>query len=111
ERAPRAQGLQQNFLILLGDGLIQPALLRRLRQQLGDLALEIRFHGADALRRAAESARGVEIGVVIELDEGFQRDVEPLAVIQQRAVVIWNSPRAGIDVEYVLEFAFLGEAA
>ena len=111
ECAPGAQRLQQDFLILLGDGFVEPALFGGLRQQLGDLALEIRLHAADTLRRAVEGACGVQIGVVIELDEGFQRDIEPPAIIEQRTMMIGNPPRAGIDVEPVLEFAFLGEAA
>ena len=47
------------------------------------MALKIGLDVANALRLAAERRRGVEQGVVIELDERFERDAEPLAVIEQ----------------------------
>src|SRR5262249_40939113 len=49
--------------------------------------------------------------VVIELDKGFEHHVKPLAVIQQRAVMIGNPPRPGVEVEAVVEGAGLLEAA
>ena len=64
-----------------------------------------------ALRHTIEGAGGVKIGIVIELDERLERDVQPPAVIEQRAVVIGNPPRARIDVEPLLEFAGLHRAA
>src|SRR5207245_212035 len=68
-------------------------------------------HRADALRRPAERARGVEESVVVELVERLERDVEPPAIVEQRAVVIGNAPGAGIDVEPLGELAGLGGAA
>jgi len=55
------------------------------------------------LRRAAERALRVQEGVVIELIERLERDAEPPAIVQQRAVVIGNAPRARIEIEAVLE--------
>src|SRR5215471_21694883 len=49
----------------------------------------------------------MQIGVVVELDEGLERDVEAFAVIKQRAMVIGNPPRARIDVQSLLELASL----
>ena len=103
ERAPGPQRLQQNLLVLLGDGLVQLALLRHFREQLGNLSLEIGLDRADPLRLAAERARGVEQRVVIELDERLERDAEAPAIIQQRAMVIGNPPRTRIDIEALLE--------
>ncbi len=48
---------------------------------------------------------------MIELDERLERDVEPPAIIEQRAVVIGNPPGPGIDVEPRLELAGLRRAA
>src|ERR1700754_44422 len=49
--------------------------------------------------------------VMIELDEGLQRHIQPLAVIQHGVVVIGNPPWPRIDVESLLEFAGLRGAA
>src|SRR5262249_3396865 len=53
----------------------------------------------------------MQIGVVIELNERFERDVQWLAIIEQRAVMIGNPPWTGIDVEPRCERAGLGVAA
>ena len=87
--------------------LVELALLRDLGEQLGDLALEIRLDVAEALRLAAERALRVQIGVVVDLDEGLERDAEPPAVIEQRVVVIGDAPRAGIEIEALVELAGL----
>src|SRR6185312_9901915 len=111
ERAPGAQRLQENLLILLAHGLVELALLGDLGEQLRYPSLKVGLHRADALRRAAKGARGVKIRVVIELDEGLERNVEPLAVVEQRAMMIGNAPRTRIEVEPRLEVAILGGAA
>ena len=111
QRAPLAQRLEQDLLIFLGNDLVEPTLLRDLGEQFGHLTLEIRLDAAEALRLAAEGTRRVQIGVVVELDEGFQRHVEPAAVIEQCAMMMGNPPRAGIEVEPLLELAGLLEAA
>src|SRR6185312_4746852 len=49
--------------------------------------------------------------VVVDDREGLERDIELLAVIQQRDVVIGNAHRTGIDVEALVELAMLGETA
>src|SRR5262245_48422558 len=53
----------------------------------------------------------MQIGIVVELNEGLERDVETLAVVEQRAVVIGNPPWTGIDVESLFELASLRDAA
>ena len=75
------------------------------------MPLKIGLDVANALRLAAERRRGVEQGVVIELDEGFERDAEALAVIEQGAVMIRNSPRPRIEIEAFLKVAGLRRAA
>jgi hypothetical protein len=46
----------------------------------------------------------------IELDKRLKRDAKPLAVVEQRAMVVGNPPRTGIDIEALVEFAGLFEA-
>src|SRR5271168_5667501 len=75
------------------------------------MALKIGLDIADALRSAAERIRVVQQRVVIELDERLKRDTEPLAIIQQRAMVIGNAPGPRIEIEALFEFAGLGRAA
>ena len=111
ERAPAAQRLEQDLLVLLGHGIVEMALIGGLAEQLGDAAVEIGGDCAIALRLAAERVVRVDIGVVIDLNERLERDFEALAIIEQRAVVIGNAPRAGIDVEAGIEGAILREAA
>ena len=82
QRAPRFERLQQDLLVFRRDRFIEPALRGRLGEQLGDLPLEIGFDVANALRLAAERARGMQQRIVIELDERLERDVEALAVIE-----------------------------
>ena len=48
---------------------------------------------------------------MIELDEGLERDAEALAIIEQGAVMIGNSPRPGIEIEAFFEVAGLRRAA
>ena len=75
------------------------------------MALKIGLDVANTLRLAAERIRGVEQGVVVELDEGFERDAEALAVIEQGAVMIGNSPGTRIEIEAFLKAAGLCRAA
>src|SRR5207237_6798224 len=49
--------------------------------------------------------------VIIELNEGFERNPEAPAIVEQRAVVIGNSPRPGVDIQTAFEVAGLREAA
>ena len=71
-------------------------MLRRLRQQFGDLPLKIGFDLPNALRLSAERIRPVQKRVVIELDERLQRNTETFAIIEHRAMVIRNPPRSRI---------------
>ena len=48
---------------------------------------------------------------MIELDEGFEGDAEALAIIEQGAVMIRNSPRPRIEIKAFLEAAGLRRAA
>ncbi len=57
-------------------------MLRDLGEQFRDLSLEIGLDVADPLRDATETLGRMQIGVVIELEERFERDVQPPAVIQ-----------------------------
>ena len=54
---------------------------------------------------------GMQKGVVIELDERLERDVEAFAVIKDGAMVIGNPPRPRIEIKSLFEFAGLLEAA
>ena len=49
--------------------------------------------------------------IVIELNERLQLDVQPAAVIKQRAMMIGNPPRPGIEIEARREIAGLSEAS
>src|SRR5450432_1758413 len=49
--------------------------------------------------------------VVIQLNEGLERYAEPAAIVEQRVVVIGNSPRPRIEIEAGVEFASLSGAA
>src|SRR5258705_10841253 len=44
---------------------------------------------------------------MIELDEGFEGDAEALAIVEQGAVMIRNSPRSRIEIKAFLEAAGL----
>ena len=111
ERAKRAQRLEQDRLILLRHRVVERALLCRLGEKLGDAAIEIGFDVADALRLAVESASGMQIGVVVELDEGLERDPETAAIVQDCVMMIGNAPRPRIEIEAGVELARLRRAA
>ena len=111
QRAPVLHRRQQDFLVLLGDGLVQCALLGGLGQKFGDLAVEVRLDVAIALRLAAERVGGMDIGVVVDLGEGLQRHAQPVDVMQDALVVIGQAPGAGIDVLAGIELDMLGGAA
>src|SRR5207302_1765870 len=74
------------------------------------MALKIRLDVTNALRLAGERIRSMEQGVMIELDEGFEGDAESLAIIEQGAVMIRNSPRSRIEIKAFLEAAGLRRA-
>src|ERR1035441_3343422 len=82
-----------------------------LGQKLRNMALIVGLDGAEALRLAAEGVAAVNVGVVVNLDERFERQPEQLAIIQHAAVVIRNSPRARVDVKTRVELAFLRGSA
>src|SRR5437868_11444277 len=66
---------------------------------------------AVALRLAAERVLGMEIRVVVDVNEGLERDGKPLAVVENSPVVVRNAPRAGIEIKPLVEFATLREPA
>src|SRR5260370_35253083 len=49
--------------------------------------------------------------VVVQLLEGLQLDAQTLAIVEQSVVVIGNAPRAGIEIQVLVELAFLRRAA
>ena len=111
ERAPSLQRLEKFLPILLAHRGIEGTLLGGLRQQLGHMALVIRFDLAIAPRLTAERTTVMQIRVVVDLDERFQRNAEPLAVIEHAAMVVRDPPRAGIDIKVFIELAMLGRPA
>ena len=111
ERAQRAQRFQQDFLILLRHRIVEPALFRRLGEEFRHAAVVIGLDVADALRLAAERVGGMQPGVVIELDEGLERNPETAAIVEDRIVVIGDAPRPRIEIEAGVEFACLRRAA
>lgn len=92
------------------DGIVELALVRRLRQQLGDVTGEVSLNVTITLRSAAKGIRRVEIGVVIDLDERLKRDAEALAIVEQTAMVERDPPRPGIEIEPGIEAALLHRA-
>ena len=80
-------------------------------QQFGHHALIVRAIRTIALRLAAERMLRMQIGVVVDLHERFQRDAQHAAVVQQILVMMRNPPRARIDVQALVEFAMLGGSA
>src|SRR6516162_5055507 len=111
ERAPLAQRLQQQLLVLRRDRLIELVLAHRLGEELGYAAVEVRQYVAQTLRLAAKGILGVQISVVVDLDERFETDAQAPAVIEDSAVVIGNAPGPGIEVEVLVERAGLLKAA
>ncbi len=112
--APQSRSaLQQDLLVFLGYQPVELALLAGdLGQQLRRLALKIRLDAADSAAAAPpKAARRVQTGVVVDLNEGLERHAEPLAVIEQCAMMIGDPPRAGVDIVPLLELAVLGLAA
>src|SRR5438874_6184449 len=68
---------------------------------------EIGNHVARALRSAAQRVATMDVCIVVDVNEGFERHPEPFAIIQQRAVMIRNAPRTGVEIESGIEFAAL----
>src|SRR5712671_6510143 len=72
------------------------------------MPLQVCLDLADSLRLAAERTGAVQQRIMIELDERLERDAEPLAIIQNRAVMIRNAPGPRIEIEPFLKAAGLG---
>ena len=98
ERAPGAQPLEQTLAVFGSHRCIERALPGGFRQQFRNVAVQVGLHVPVALRLAAERVAVVDVGVEIELDEGFQCDAQPPAVVEDRMVVVRNAPWARIDV-------------
>ena len=75
------------------------------------MAVIVGLDRAETLRLAAKGLAAVHVGVVVDLQEGLERDAEPLAVTEHAAVVIRQPPGTGIDVETGIKLALLGYAA
>ncbi len=84
---------------------------RGLCQQLGNMAVVVCLDGAQALRLAAKCLATMQVGVVIDLHEGFERDSKPLAVTEHSAMVIRQPPRTRIDVQVRIKSALLSLSA
>src|SRR5229473_8321540 len=53
----------------------------------------------------------MKIGVVIDLNEWFKWDIQPLRIVQHRMVIVGNTPWPRIDVKATVELAPLRGAA
>ena len=62
------------------------------------MAIDIGLHMAKALGLARQGLAVVQIGVVVDLVEGFELDAKALVVIQHRMVVVGHAPGAGVEV-------------
>ena len=111
ERTPILQRIEKDLGVLFRHRMIELVRVDHLRQKLGDHAVEIGLHGPVTLRLTAEGALRVQVGVVVDLDEGLERDAEALAVIEQRPMVIGDAPGTGIEVEALVEVTILSGAA
>lgn len=98
QHAPGLQALQQALLVFLADALVQCALVGGLGEQLGYMAIDIGLHMAKALGFAGQGLAVVQIGVVVDLVEGFELDAEALVVVQHRMVVVGHAPGAGVEI-------------
>jgi hypothetical protein len=111
ERAPAFQRFEQLLAVFGRDSLVEAALFRDFRKKLGDMAVKVCVDMAIALRLAAKRLGRMQLGVVVDLHESLELDAEPLAVSEHRMVVVWDAPRAGIEIKALVEFALLFEAA
>ncbi len=75
------------------------------------MSLVVGLDRAIALRLAAKGACAVQVGVVVDLKERFQRHTQPLGVMHHAVMMVRNAPWAGIDVQILVEFALLGGTA
>ena len=98
EQAPFAQRFLQAVTVFGAQFGIKPLVVDRLGEQFGDVAVPICCQFAIALRLATERLGIMHQRLVVELDKGFQRDAERLAIMQDGAVVIGNAPRPGIEI-------------
>src|SRR5436190_20361352 len=106
--APRSERFQQDLAILRCNRFIETALMCRLGKKLREIPLEIGLDFADALGSATERAGSVQKRIVIELNERLDRDIEALAVIEHRTMMIGNSPGPGVEIKPLLELTGLG---
>ena len=110
ERAGDPQRFEQDLLVLLRDLLVERALIDALCKEFGYVAVIIGRDMAVALRLAVEGFCRVQIGVVVDLDEGLELDAETLAVVEHRVVMIGDAPGDWIEIEPLVEPDFLREA-
>ena len=106
-----AQRVQKLRPVFGRHGRVERVVVRRLGQQLGDMPLIVGLDGAQPLRLTAERLAVVQVGVVVQLHERLERDPETLAVTEHPVMVVRKSPRTRIDVQTLVEAAFLGNAA
>ena len=99
--------MEKYFLVLPRDRLVKLALHGTFGEKLRHMAAEIGLHLAIALGLAPKRLGGVQHGVVIDDLECLERNVEALAIVQNREVVIRQSHRTGIEIEAGIELAAL----
>src|SRR4029077_11744180 len=107
----RPQRLKKDFAILRRHRIVERPLFRGFGEELGDASVVIGFDVPDALRLPVERAGGMQIVVMVELDERLERDPEAAAIVQNRVMMIGNAPRARIEIEATVELTRLRCAA
>ena len=80
-------------------------------EQFGDIALIVGLHLPESLRLATESLRGMQVCVVIDLDERLERYLQAFGIVEYTLVVIRNAPRPWVQVKPVCKIAVLGGTA
>src|SRR2546421_6534 len=61
----------------------------------------------EPLRLSAEGVPGMDPGVVVDLNEGFECDAKTPAIIEQRVMMIGDAPRPWVEIEPGVELAAL----
>src|SRR2546421_11726409 len=61
----------------------------------------------EPLRLSAQGVPGMDPGVVVDLNEGFECDAQAPAIIEQRVMMIGDAPRPWVEIEPSVELAAL----
>ena len=98
-----AQVLHESVSVVAAEHRIQRPLVRRLRQQLADVAVVVRLRRPTADRTTGQASRGVDaglaqdVGVGVGVNEYFDRHCQLPAVVQRR-VELRDPGRPGVHV-------------